>query len=55
MSTVGPIIKIIYPILIVYTLFNMVRKLWKIEHHEPVSLAMVQESSDWEEWCRKAA
>ena len=49
MSTVGPIIKIIYPILIVYTLFNMVRKLWKIEHHEPVSLAMVQESSDWEE------
>ncbi|MFI0348197.1 MAG: branched-chain amino acid transport system II carrier protein [Chthoniobacterales bacterium] len=49
MSAIGPIIKIIYPILIIYTLFNIVRKLWKIERHEPVSLVMVQESSDWEE------
>lgn len=49
MHVLAPIIEVIYPLLIVYTLSNIVVKLWKIKHHEPVSLTMEQESSDWEE------
>lgn len=49
MAVLGPIIKVIYPLLIAYTLYNIVIKIWKIEHHQPVSLTMEEESSDWEE------
>src|SRR3990167_18510 len=49
MKMLGPIIQVIYPILIVYTVVNIGIKLWKLETHQPVDLTMEPESSDWEE------
>ena len=48
MKVLSPIIQVIYPILIVYTIGNIAYKLWKFEHHEPVVVSMEEESSDWE-------
>jgi LIVCS family branched-chain amino acid:cation transporter len=49
MSTLSPMIQIIYPILIVYTLWNIGDKLWKLKTHRPLSITMKPESSDWGE------
>ncbi|MCF7728781.1 MAG: branched-chain amino acid transport system II carrier protein [Chthoniobacterales bacterium] len=48
MKTLSPIIQIIYPILIIYTLWNIVDKLWKLHKHQALSITMKPESSDWE-------
>lgn len=49
MKMLGPIIQVVYPILIVYVLWNIGFKLWKIETHQRLSITMKPESSDWEE------
>lgn len=47
MSALSPIIEVIYPILIVYVLWNMVTKLWKLKTGQHVSITMQPENSDW--------
>ena len=49
MNALAPIIQIIYPILIVYTLWNIADKLWKLKNHRRLSITMKPESSDWGE------
>lgn len=49
MNALAPMIQVIYPILMVYVLWNIVSKLWKIKTHQPISITMKPESSDWGE------
>ncbi len=49
MRALGPIIQVLYPILIVYVLWNIGFKLWKLQTHQRLSITMKPESSDWEE------
>lgn len=49
MRTLGPIIQVIYPLLIIYVLWNIADRLWKIRTHQKISLTMKPESSDWGE------
>jgi LIVCS family branched-chain amino acid:cation transporter len=48
MSLLSPMIQIIYPVLILYSLWNIGDKLWKLKTHRPLSITMKPESSDWE-------
>ena len=47
MKALSPIIEVIYPLLIIYIIFNSACRLWKLNTHQPVSLTMTPESSDW--------
>lgn len=47
MNLLSPIIQIIYPILIVYTISNIINKLWQLKKHRRLSITMKPESSDW--------
>lgn len=49
MHALSPIIQVIYPVLIVYVLWNIVIKLWKLKTHQRISITMQPESSGWEE------
>ncbi|MCF7728782.1 MAG: branched-chain amino acid transport system II carrier protein [Chthoniobacterales bacterium] len=49
MSLLSPMIQVIYPLLILYTLWNIIDKLWKLKKHQPLSITMKPESSDWGE------
>ncbi|MDH4470843.1 MAG: hypothetical protein QE493_07755, partial [Verrucomicrobiae bacterium] len=48
MSLLSPMIQIIYPVLILYSLWNIGDKLWKLKTHRRLSITMKPESSDWE-------
>lgn len=49
MNLLSPMIQVIYPLLILYTLWNIIDKLWKLKKHQPLSITMKPESSDWGE------
>jgi branched-subunit amino acid permease len=49
MKFVSPIIEILYPIVIVYSVGNLLWKWWKFQTQRPVLLTITPETSDWEE------
>ncbi|MBX9742787.1 MAG: branched-chain amino acid transport system II carrier protein [Chthoniobacterales bacterium] len=49
MNALSPIIQVIYPVLIVYVLWNIAVKLWKLKMHQRLSITMKPESGDWDE------
>ncbi len=49
MKILMPIMQVIYPLLILYIFGNLMSKWWKFKTHQPLSLTIMPETSDWED------